>query len=534
METARGIIAESVSESQNGSGTNYFSILSDGDDVASQTSSTMQFSRRNLVLCLDGSASKFGQRPASNVLKIFQMLDLSIDNVLAYYQPGVGSYIDSDSGMNHFSSRWKSLMFTFDSIAAYSFSDHIIACYRFLLRYYQYGDRIWIFGFSRGALTALVLSRLIETVGLLRPGGEELAPCAWEIYKNWLLHQDKSIFDPSRGFADALARKFKATFARPVPEIYFLGLWDCVTAVGLLRPRTYLPAKGEEEYQGIVTHVRHALSIDERRVNFRYSDDVFGLDVVEQWFPGNHSDIGGGWQSDKRSLAGVRLSDLSLRWMIREVYSLGLPLRTEYIRKIALPSLVEQVILAPAHDMLSFSRIKGKSKRVAAKWWFLEFLPWPLEYSSQYGTKRRPDRHGKINLGRRRLIPDDALIHWSALWKQILDKRYRPKNLPEDLWYAKSAYDQILQNGVIPDDILDDEEIMAAIQESDILDQNITGQNSVVSDIQNVDNQNSDISVQQNVVTHLSINHESDIFEHDMMNQNPNISDKSMTIQDWE
>lgn len=53
------------------------------------------------------------------------------------------------------------------------------------MRFYNRGDRIFMIGFSRGAFTARVLSGMIERVGLLCPGLEEIIPTAWNIYKNW-------------------------------------------------------------------------------------------------------------------------------------------------------------------------------------------------------------------------------------------------------------------------------------------------------------------------------------------------------------
>jgi uncharacterized protein (DUF2235 family) len=51
-----------------------------------------------------------------------------------------------------------------------TFDHHVIAGYKFLMRYYKPGDKIYIFGFSRGAFTARFLARLVTELGLLSKG----------------------------------------------------------------------------------------------------------------------------------------------------------------------------------------------------------------------------------------------------------------------------------------------------------------------------------------------------------------------------
>lgn len=48
------------------------------------------------------------------------------------------------------------------------------------------GDKIYMFGFSRGAFTAKFLARMIHTVGLLCKGNEEMVPFAYRLYQRYL------------------------------------------------------------------------------------------------------------------------------------------------------------------------------------------------------------------------------------------------------------------------------------------------------------------------------------------------------------
>ena len=56
---------------------------------------------------------------------------------------------------------------TLDEAIGSSFVDHVTSGYRFLMRYYNPGDCVYIFGFSRGAYTARFLAEMVHMVGLL-------------------------------------------------------------------------------------------------------------------------------------------------------------------------------------------------------------------------------------------------------------------------------------------------------------------------------------------------------------------------------
>ena len=60
------------------------------------------------------------------------------------------------------------------SLDSTTFDHHVIAGYKFLMRYYKPGDLVFIFGFSRGAFTARYLARMVTYVGLLSKGNEEM------------------------------------------------------------------------------------------------------------------------------------------------------------------------------------------------------------------------------------------------------------------------------------------------------------------------------------------------------------------------
>ncbi|KAK9455079.1 hypothetical protein V1511DRAFT_459466 [Dipodascopsis uninucleata] len=419
------------------------SSSSSNEDESS--TSTGEFRGKSLVLCFDGTGSKFGERPASNVLKIYQMIEPNSKTQIHYYQPGIGTYICSDNDFDFVSSRWRTMLLKLDAMIAYSFDDHILAGYKFLVRHYSQGDRIWMFGFSRGAFTARILSSMIERVGLLGSGGEELIPCAWEIYKNWENHA--KIGDPECR-ASRLTDQFRQTFSQTIPGIYFLGLWDSINSVGLVRNRMFPHTRNIK----IVQHLRHAVSVDERRSKFKQNlyhvssnGGESSSDVVERWFPGNHGDNGGGWRTTGDN--GALLADLSLRWMVKEANLLGLNFREGATEALAMRGSINSLMVR-AHDMLSFDPDLGKGKYAAAKWWILELLPLPYLIDSKNNGEWSICY--KPNFGRRRKIPNGAVMHWSVRWKKILDEDYRPKNIPRQVSY------DIDRTDAMPDDLLDE------------------------------------------------------------------------------
>jgi len=132
----------------------------------------------------------------------------------------------------------------------------------------------------------------------------------------------------SRGY---LSKNFRDTFSRTI-EVEFVGIWDTVSSVGFFPRR--LPNTSKNP---IVKHVRHAVSLDERRAKFKSNlwstlEDEYGevidvgskdqngiperkRSVKEVWFAGGHGDVGGGWVAYKEEAA---LSRIPLRWVIRE------------------------------------------------------------------------------------------------------------------------------------------------------------------------------------------------------------------------
>jgi hypothetical protein len=105
--------------------------------------------KKSLILCFDGTGNKFqGSAGDSNILKIYSMLDKEDPHLFRYYQPGIGTYVESSS-MSKKSrvGRIKSWYTKAkDQAVGTSFGEHVMAGYKFLMRYYTAGDDIYFFG----------------------------------------------------------------------------------------------------------------------------------------------------------------------------------------------------------------------------------------------------------------------------------------------------------------------------------------------------------------------------------------------------
>ncbi|MFN7986270.1 MAG: DUF2235 domain-containing protein [Thermoanaerobaculia bacterium] len=348
---------------------------------------------RNIVLCLDGTNNEY-DATNTNVVKLYAMLDRETRDQLTYYQTGVGTF--APPGIWGRTRRW--LITRLDLAIAWLLEDHVTSAYRFLMRTYEEGDEIFLFGFSRGAYGARVLAAMLYKVGLLGRGNEELVPFAW------------GMFARERDFR--LCRGFRHTFARKV-RVRFLGLWDTVSSVGWAwSPRHFQFTANNP----IVDEVRHAVALDERRTYFIQnlwgSESPDAQHVKQVWFPGVHCDVGGGYEE---KAAG--LSKISLEWMIREAVSSGLRINQK-AREAILP-------IANTAEYAAAEPLAEKHESLKGFWWVPELIPRRIKDPARNYAAR-----WIWPLGRPRGVPDDAVVHDSVRLRRAGKPGYCPTNLP--------------------------------------------------------------------------------------------------------
>jgi uncharacterized protein (DUF2235 family) len=341
---------------------------------------------KNIVICCDGTGNKFCDRN-TNVVNLYSVLDLSNPTAqIAYYHCGLGT-MGAPAAVTRLLKFWtkaKGLAF------GYGLTRDIGDAYKFLMDNYEEGDRVYLFGFSRGAYTARALSGMLHMLGLIRKGDDNLIAYAAEMLK--------------RPDQMGIARAFKKTFCREC-KVHFIGVWDTVSSVGWIWDPVHVPYTFRNPDLAIG---RHAIAIDERRCHFRqnlWAPAGPGQDIKQVWFAGVHSDVGGGYLEKESGLAKI-----TLEWMIIEARKAGLivaPDRvTEVLKRGAAPD--------PNGKMHNSLRDGG--------WIALEVLPHRyIDMSVQ-----PPRTRWKLPLARRRYIAGGSLIHESVFARS----NYHPSNLP--------------------------------------------------------------------------------------------------------
>ncbi|KDR77767.1 hypothetical protein GALMADRAFT_138826 [Galerina marginata CBS 339.88] len=289
---------------------------------------------RTLVLCFDGTGDQVGI-DNTNVVEIKDMLVVSEEEQLVYYQKGIGTYTPKIPGVrervkipgiSYISQKW-------DQAVAWSLDARVIEAYLWLVDNYRHGDKICMFGFSRGSYTARAVAGMLFKVGLLPKAHREKAQAAFESYK-----------DAKTATSWKASKAFQRTWGSIDVPIMFLGCWDTVNSVGYLTTKS-LPFTA---INPMVRNFRHAISMDERRVKFRTnlwspymktsprigsrsphmnprekmiqsfseakSKRMPPTDVSEVWFSGCHCDVG------VPNEIRPNLAHISLRWMIRQCF----------------------------------------------------------------------------------------------------------------------------------------------------------------------------------------------------------------------
>ena len=389
---------------------------------------------RNLVICCDGTGNEIEQ-DLSNVLKMYMALERS-DRQVVYYDPGIGTNDRSDS----WSRVRNQIRGMFRMMTGHGLDANVLDAYRFLVRNYQPGDQVYLFGFSRGAYTARVVAGFVYLIGLLSPEQENLADYALLAYKKAGYSHDDDAKADRRGNLP-IAWQVRDSLQTGFVPIRFIGCWDTVASIITpRRDRILIPALQVLPYTRTNPSVqvfRHALAIDERRRMFRVNRWVQEQkvrdrwrreqpedpeqDVVQMWFAGSHSDVGGGHPEDESGAAKI-----PLKCMIDEAAAHGVHFHEEMIHKVVDgegSSFVGPSVEGELHD--STDGMKGL-------WRPLEWLPKDVRW------REWPDRQARLGhylpRSEPRVIPDNNEIHASVWTREIYSAEkgaYRPENLPQ-------------------------------------------------------------------------------------------------------
>ncbi len=226
---------------------------------------------------------------------------------MAYYDPGIGTFSIFGRTLG------RKVGILLGQAFGYGLRENIEDAYEYLMNRYLPGDKLFLFGFSRGAFTVRALAGMFHKVGLLQKGSKNLIPYASRIYNT---HGNDDI---AEGFKGAYCHECKP---------HFIGAWDTVGSLGWFYDKEFFDARLNPD----VTNAFHAISIDEKRKKFPVSlwdeNNLAPHQTVEQvWFAGVHSDVGG-WY-DQRGL-----SNITLIWMLENAQKHGLRLKKGWRERI--------------------------------------------------------------------------------------------------------------------------------------------------------------------------------------------------------
>ncbi|CAL3970510.1 unnamed protein product [Diplocarpon coronariae] len=415
---------------------------------------------RTLVICLDGTGDKF-DGDNSNVVNFVACLKKDSAEQVTYYQSGIGTY--DGRGLKG------GLSAAVDMAVGSGLGIHIQDAYRFLMQTYREGDRICLFGFSRGSYTARCLAGMLHKVGLLPAHNMAQVNFAYTFYKN------------SSAAGWAMSAAFKRTFCIDV-SVYFVGVWDCVASVGFI-PRKLPFGKSATNS---IRYFRHAMALDEHRAKFKicqyaHADPaapsarararaqrdegagrarrIFGAcfgpkpspgpapadlppsraderrgprtDIAEVWFAGCHADVGGGAVPNGARHA---LSRIPLRWMLRQCFECdtGIRFSTVALARTGLdvpalwpryaappppptPATPTPLDLRPEQVEDHFDALCPLNDQLALArlWWALEF--WPVKVRVQRREDAAWEKRVRMNLGRYRAVRElEPKMHWTV------------------------------------------------------------------------------------------------------------------------
>jgi uncharacterized protein (DUF2235 family) len=298
---------------------------------------------KNILIFADGTGNESGLLPdesRTNVYKLFRATrtgpDTTVDpkKQIAFYIPGVGT-----PGVTP-PSIWKRVWKGIEQAVGGGLTAQIVDCYAAIISVWAPGDRIYLFGFSRGAYCVRCVAHVLEVIGIptTEAGGGALSleprslrgmakTAVTTLYRLGLPQPN----EVARSENAATFRKTHACItgvsSGAIP--FAICIWDAVGAVGWLhvgvskvvRLLPLISSKYDYHFPPDTKFARHAIAIDEYRQDFLRvpwggsgtvpDGSIENVTRFRQvWFAGNHSDIGGSYPENES-----RLSDITLEWM---------------------------------------------------------------------------------------------------------------------------------------------------------------------------------------------------------------------------
>jgi len=282
---------------------------------------------KTMIFLIDGTGNDATEETFSNIYAINQLIaetkrarvgkSFRDTTQVTFYLPGIGTKFTVKrpaKGLSVWFGRY-------DTVRQQLFGDHleqiILRAYVNLCANYRRGDKIVLLGFSRGAVAARILSRLVSDFGILVSDRLLYLDRMW----NEFVEISKNVDDAEYlKEIDTLQNELRQQAGEEIlhvptaAPISFLGLFDTVageldnTFSKHVHLRDQYPAKRVE-------HIVHIMSMHDVRKEFeliRLTRGSTGPDTLREiWMPGVHSDVGGGYDEDFiSSVSLLTMSDM--------------------------------------------------------------------------------------------------------------------------------------------------------------------------------------------------------------------------------
>jgi uncharacterized protein (DUF2235 family) len=276
------------------------------------------------VILLDGTLSTLSLGHETNIGRIYRLLqNCQSAQMSIYYEAGV---------------QWHMWRHTPDVAMGRGINRQIRRAYGWLATRYRPGDRVFLFGYSRGAYAVRSLAGIIDQVGLLRSDSatERNVKFAYRYYQR----ESESPFEAA----------FRRRYCHEKVEVEMIGVFDTVKALGVRLPFLWMWTEPQHEFHNhalgsVVQHGYHALALNENRAAFdpilwKTEGGDWDGRIEQVWFRGSHGDVGG----QLGGFGAARpLSNIPLVWMLEKAEGRNLSLPRDWREGLEMDASVPSV-----------------------------------------------------------------------------------------------------------------------------------------------------------------------------------------------
>ncbi|EON66193.1 hypothetical protein W97_05586 [Coniosporium apollinis CBS 100218] len=328
----------------------------DSQNGSAESNTGFNHIRKRIIICCDGTwqSSVSGERNVpSNVTRLVRHLARSekqgntLWQQIVWYDSGIGTGDLSKLDVNR------------QGATGAGLAINVIEAYSFIVSNYSLGDKIFCFGFSRGAYTARALVGLINDVGVCSPLDMQMFPVLYELYQANVPGNEKAKREYERFKTDWMAGnpieitlgekdsggqvKFKSCDRQKIDDasrdVEVVGVWDTVGSLGVPDIPSFdlgfsRRDRASHEFHDVrlsdrTHHAFHALALDERRKPFTPTlwyvpfeqKRPRGSSFKQVWFPGVHINIGGGSDDmlEEKKSDFEQIANITFAWMVEQV-----------------------------------------------------------------------------------------------------------------------------------------------------------------------------------------------------------------------